>query len=475
MADRPSVVSRYSQARPMALFFQALRPGLLDLLNLASHPTANRAISMPASRTLLTGPLLTTRRGVLLATVAMTSAPVTASLRETAPPLLHAAGRYFATPGGKPVFLAGNHSWGDLQTMTIALGGTDGSVTPGTYTLDFAGFCAWAAAQSYNFIRLWTDCVYAPQNRTVSPQPWTLNNGKYDLNTFDQSYFDRALSYAQTAAQHGIYVSFMLFCAGSYTNPTNWTRYSPFGTGNNSTGIDGDPAGTGNGISCIIDAIAAVKSIQHAYIEKLCDTLAWQTNVLFEVCNEAEDTTPQWHWQIDKMNHLRSYAASKGYPAWPVGLTAAWQVGVDSNSVNSTLFGTSADWVSPSGVSNKQYMTSSSAPPGNKVVVPDTDHIYGVGGDERWAWIMFMAGNGGVLYMDNFDGIPVTGCGWSTGDQAIEVQGRLGMSQVRQVCALVDLTGTNLAAQPVQLRLLPREPQHRDLHHLCAERRERDR
>jgi hypothetical protein len=44
-----------------------------------------------------------------------------------------------------------------------------------------------------------------------------------------------------------------------------------------------------------------------------------------------------------------------------------------------------------------------SLPQADKIVVSDTDHLWGIGGDSTWAWKAFLRGHN-LLFMDSYDG-----------------------------------------------------------------------
>jgi hypothetical protein len=73
------------------------------------------------------------------------------------------------------------------------------------------------------------------------------------------------------------------------------------------------------------------------------------------------------------------------------------------------LFAGPADWVSP--------RTYAEPPPadGRKVVIADTDHIFGIGGNRRWVWKSFTRGLN-VAFMDGYDG-----AGYGVGGQGFEL------------------------------------------------------
>ena len=76
--------------------------------------------------------------------------------------------RYFADASGRPVFLTGSHTWGNLQDQL--------SPDPGN-TFDFQRYIEWMQAHGHNFMRGWAWEQAAWDNHTrekllVRPLPF---------------------------------------------------------------------------------------------------------------------------------------------------------------------------------------------------------------------------------------------------------------------------------------------------------------
>jgi hypothetical protein len=72
---------------------------------------------------------------------------------------------------------------------------------------------------------------------------------------------------------------------------------------------------------------------------------------------------------------------------------------------NSTLYASSADWISPANQSSSNYQLDPPVANGRKVIIADTDHIFGTGGDGDWVWKSFTRGLN-PIYMDPLDSDP---------------------------------------------------------------------
>lgn len=339
--------------------------------------------------------------------------------------------RYFTDDSGKAIYLTGSHTWANLM---------DGGTTDPPQPFDFSGYLDFLKHHNHNFIRLWTLELTQFFDRSKgmiayhTPFPWERTGPglaldgkpKFDLNTFNQEYFDRLRSRIIAARDEGIYVSVMLFEGwGIYYSepPWRWDGH-PFNINNNINDIDGDPNKDGKGLEShslqlpkivkrligtvpVMIPIAKIFNIpdtlkiQKDYVKKVIDTTNDLDNVLYEISNE--DHVDSIIWQYDMINFIHSY--EKGKPKQhPVGMTTHAKLG------NKAVFNSSADWVSPSVINWEDekdlYRIDPPATDGIKVMIADTDHLWGLGGDRQWVWKSFLRGYH-TIYMDN-----LTSSGW---------------------------------------------------------------
>lgn len=353
--------------------------------------------------------------------------------------------RYFTdgtkVPDGslKAVYLTGSHHWNNLQDSG-RLG------RPLTERFDYDGYLERLARFNHNFMRMWSweggawwwqggenDRYYAPVP-WVSTGPGKALDGKpkFDLTQFNQEYFDRLRSRVVAARDRGVYVSVMLFQGWSiyshgYGNP--WPLH-PFNEANNVNGIDGDPDKDGEGKEVHTLRLPAVTRLQEAYVRKIIDTLNDLDNVLYEITNETAIFSKDWQYHM--VRYIKSYEATRP-KQHPVGMTA-----FDSGRAGSmeALLGSPADWISPQndGVSG-DYMKDPPPADGRKVILSDTDHLWGVGGDRIWAWKSFTRGLN-PIYMD-----PLRKPDWVRSSEAEMEGARKAMRCTRRLAERVNLAG----------------------------------
>ncbi|MBN2476228.1 MAG: twin-arginine translocation signal domain-containing protein [Pirellulales bacterium] len=312
--------------------------------------------------------------------------------------------RYFTDGTGKAVYLTGSHTWSNLVDM----GPTD---PPEPF--DFAACLEWTRRLGHNFIRGWTWETFnwdVRENRntdqntvfTVAPHPWARTGPgqaldgrpKFDLTQFDPDYFQRLRQRTMAAGRQGIYLSLMLFEGwGMQFAPGAW-RAHPMHPENNVNGINGDADGDGNGLEIHALAVPAVTKVQEAYVRKVLDTLNDLDNVLYEISNENHP--PSTEWQYHMIRHIQQYERGKA-KQHPVGMTFQYRGGS-----NQTLFDSPADWISPNHEGG--YRDNPPAADGRKVILTDTDHLWGIGGNAAWVWKSFLRGLN-PLFMDPYDGV----------------------------------------------------------------------
>lgn len=329
---------------------------------------------------------------------------------------LKAAGNYFITPSGKAVLLTGSHTWQNFQDI----GQTGAPVFEWIRYLDFM------QQHHHNFMRLWVwehpeRQAWTEEIVYTSPLPY-MRTGKelaadgkpkFDLDRFNQSYFDRLRQRVREAGERGIYVSVMLF-QGWSLNKTGSANGNPFlahplNAMNNMQRIgaaetnqdEDDPAlktlhGMGN---------PDVLKYQEAYVKKVIETLNDLDNVLYEIINEGGALA--WQYHMIRFIHQTEAAMPKKHP---VGMTHR----ISPVMFNEQLWDSPADWISPamepqawlvpSSTFMQDYMDDPPANQGKKVVITDTDHLWGHGGNYKWAWKSFIRGLNPV-FMDPYNSL----------------------------------------------------------------------
>lgn len=345
--------------------------------------------------------------------------------------------RYFTVagdPDGRAVYLAGSHIWHNLQDGI----GPGEACSESPERMDFDEYLEFLEDRGHNFIRLWrweqfrSYTAAADYHLCMVPQPWArtgpgeASDGKpkFDLDRFDDAFFDRVRERVVAAGDRGLYVAVMLFEGWGIhlsTAPLNVEGH-PFHATNNVSGV---------GIDSILDyqvlpLDARVQELQDTYVRKVIDSVHDLPNVLWEVANESsgggtvdldfakflgQDSVPEWGdstaWQYWVIDMVKRHEEEMGYDAHPMGMTMQFPV-ADQTTVNDPLFASRAEWISP-GFEEPNYFPGNpdlpvsgwfEDPPaadGRKVVIADTDHFAPGGGDALWAWKTFLRGHHPIL------------------------------------------------------------------------------
>ena len=348
--------------------------------------------------------------------------------------------RYFtiaAAPDEKAIYLTGSHIWNNFHD---GMGpGAECAQTP--EVSDFEAYLAFLKEHNHNFIRLWRWEQFRSQaaggnyHLCMTPQPWARTGPgeakdgkpKFNLEAFDQSYFDRLRERVVAAGSKGIYVGVMLFDGWAlHLSPApDHVEGHPFHALNNVNSVS---------IESILDYEVLpldprVQALQESYIHKVIDTLHDLPNVLWEVANESSgggtvdlefakmmgfSEVPEWgnstEWQHWVIEVVKQYEREQGYDPHPIGMTMQFPV-TDQTRVNDPLFNSKAEWISPGyddeifaqgghpmapGSPPTRWLDNPPPNEGQKIVITDTDH-YSSTADALWAWKSFLRGHHPIL------------------------------------------------------------------------------
>ena len=342
-----------------------------------------------------------------LARIAAFAAAVGATLASAAPgmegPLrVHAKNpRYFSDGSGKAVYLTGSHTWNNFKDM--------GPADP-PEPMDFAAYLDFLVERHHNFIRLWTWELtrygYDGRQTYAEPFPWprtgpgNARDGKpkLDLSKLDPAFFARLRARVEEAGKRDICVSVMLFEGhGLHASDAPWCWDGhPMNAANNINRIDSDPNEERRGIEIKTLAIRDVNALQEAYVRKVLDTLGDLDNVLYEIVNESGAYSTQWQYHFIRFIHEYEKRLPKRHP---VGMTFQYARDPAQRGTNAALFASPADWISPNPEGG--YRDNPPAADGAKVILADTDHLWGIGGNPQWVWKSFCRGLN-PIFMDPY-------------------------------------------------------------------------
>ena len=246
------------------------------------------------------------------------------------------------------------------------------------------------------------DCNRCPI-RVQGPGPALDGNPKFNLMEFNQEYFDRLRSRVIAAGECGIYVSVMLF--------QGWGIESKAGFS------------SGGNLGWVIPSIARTTSTEWMEILTEMTRASRLIRCKLPKLHPYKSPTSVRSWLRSTISTMSSgRLATKATPhprtggphlisflkrceadqpmQHPVGMTFCFPGGK-----NADLFDSPADWISPNSVRKDDYCENPPAGDGRKVIVSDTDHLWGVGGDRAWVWKSFTRGLN-PIFMDPVDETP---------------------------------------------------------------------
>lgn len=318
---------------------------------------------------------------------------------------------FFEDASGVKTLLTGSHTWETLQDIT-----TQTDTEPFAWN-DYLGMME---LNGHNFLRLWVweQCQRAAWTEEAvyfSPMPYLRTgetqalDGKptFDLDHWNEDYFQRLRKRVIDAKERGIYVSIMLFQGWSLnkTDSENGDPYlgHPFNPENNVQGFAAPGIQHKEEGDATLHSLKAGQELtrrQEAYVTKVINTVNDLDNVLFEIINEGGTID----WTAHMIRFIHEYEKQLPYQHM-VGMTAR----ITPLVLNEVLYQSEADWVSPANEpldwifpGTRRIQDFEENPPENhsgKVVVLDTDHLWGHGGNYLWAWKSFCRGYN-PIFMD---------------------------------------------------------------------------
>jgi hypothetical protein len=322
--------------------------------------------------------------------------------------------RYFTDGSGRAIYLGGHQIFVDLQDNTF------GKYT--TYNqqaqLDWRQYLEFAKTRNLNYLRNWTvmstGCGVPSQCAVAYPMPYkrvsgfgSANDGgaKFDLNQFEEEFFDRLRSRVIDAGNNGMYVSIMLYDVYAFSNysaPLDpmWGG-NVFNAVNNINGIHADTNADGWGVEFFTAPPSEIRALQKKYVEKVIDTVNDLDNVIFEIANEVGSL----QWQYEMIEIVKTYEASKAKQHLvlmsPGGLSG---LNVYTHATQSDVIGSSADTFAVS-IEWADYLENPPANNNGKPGILDRDHVRPTHAlAPMLAWKAFARGYHYSLYDQPFEG-----------------------------------------------------------------------
>ena len=304
--------------------------------------------------------------------------------------------RYFSDGAGNVLYLVGAHTWTNLQDMVPR---------KDVPVFDYAGYLDFLERHHLNFIRLWRqeEALWEPLPYVRTGPGLALDRRpKFDLSRFNPVFFDRLSARVREAGARGVYVGVMLFQGWGIerkdpSRPEDPWPYHPFNRANNINDTDGDPDGNGDGSETHTLSDVRITEWQDRFVRHVVDVLNPYDNVIYEIANESTPASVPWQEHLIQLIHDYERTKPTQHPVLFSG---------PSRSSERELWASQAEAVSPivpaPNVSGYAYLDDPPLNDGRKVVINDTDHLWGIGGTREWVWKSFVRGLN-PIYMDPYD------------------------------------------------------------------------
>lgn len=298
--------------------------------------------------------------------------------------------RYFAKPNGDAVYLTGAHTWATLHERML----------PETPVFDYSAWLDLMEKNGHNFLRLWAwehaawmqftnrKVIYGPLRYRRTGPGVALDGGpKFDLNQFNDDFFDRLRSRVVRAGERGIYVAVMFFQGFSVDkrktdavdDGNNAFDGHPMNKANNVNGIDGDPNGSGTGRQVHTLDVPEVVTLHEKFVKRVIDELNDLGHIIWEISNETHKGSVEFQYHMIRL--IQDYEKTK---------PKQHLVGMSGSPIeNEDLFASSADWIGPKG---GKYVADPPVDGRGKIVIHDTDHTDPFNVDPKTPWRSFLRG-----------------------------------------------------------------------------------
>ena len=209
-------------------------------------------------------------------------------------------GRWF-TYHGRPIYLIGY----DAQEL---------AANP---AIDYATALDLFARYRLNKVRLWSYSYWSPDGFW---HPWPYTNGKFNLDAWNEAYWQRLRAVVAAAKRRGIMVEYSIFAPNHVADQERWSSPTSRPAWNKAFNLNGVFSSNSEGSFTpqFFDLThgetstsgRTLKDYQQALLDKAVAELGGFDNVYFEVCNEfplrAGNTDQLYPWQHFWARRLRA-------------------------------------------------------------------------------------------------------------------------------------------------------------------------
>lgn len=302
--------------------------------------------------------------------------------------------RYFTNHTGKAIYMTGSQAWFILHANGHTV--TEARIT---------AFLDWLRTWGHTYTRVWSGWMtLANEKGPQGPWPYqrsgpgTARDGlfKFDFSRVDESYYERLRFLMREIERRRLFCSIMLFgSAVGWREPDYFRDNVAWHPDNNVNPATGSLKSGGD----FFKPDAELLELQRAHVRRMVDVLNEYDNFVWEIVNEAKLPDSR-DWQFEMIRYLRGYEQAKPKQHLIVMSGGNAEAG-------SILEGGPADVISPDN-STDMYLGGGPARYVGKIVVNDTDHLWGfsrpldVERYRKWVWKSFARGHH-PIFMDDYD------------------------------------------------------------------------
>jgi hypothetical protein len=171
-------------------------------------------------------------------------------------------------------------------------------------SFDYVTYLNELTDRHLNLTRIWVGPYrevagnFGIQDNTLAPRPemflppWQRQGDRFDLKTWNPTYFQRLRAFVQAASERGIVVEVNLFCP--FYEESMW-RVSPLNALNNTNGIGSVPR-----TEALTMQHPDLVAVEEEMVRKIVTELNGFGNVYYEICNEPYfgGVTDEWQRHI---------------------------------------------------------------------------------------------------------------------------------------------------------------------------------
>ena len=199
---------------------------------------------------------------------------------------------------------------------------------------DYSKYLDTLASHGFNLTRTFTGAAYcepagafsitrnplapekgnyvAPWKRSEQPGAWDGGN-KWDLDAWNEAYFERFRDFVAQASKRGIIVEVNLFCPFYEDNQTKQSKMWPLSPFHASNNINGLGHSSSHDVYTL-DKHGGLLAPQERFVRRIVEELKDFDNLYYEICNEPYFAGVTLAWQHHMVDVIASAQSTHAHP-----------------------------------------------------------------------------------------------------------------------------------------------------------------